>query len=68
MTQSVTENRSGASIAIEIIAEDAKACDACMTTYLERYHPLGYGTSFTSPVSHDDGSWHASGYRRASCD
>lgn len=42
--------------------------DAAMDTLLRQYHPMGYGTSFSPAVTHDDGTVTVYGYRYNSCD
>ncbi len=46
-------------VSIEIEAPSKEACEAACEQYFDRRHPLGHGTSISSPQMSAEGLWQA---------
>ncbi len=63
----IFETRGGGMVQVIIEAEDRTEAEAARDRYLNRWHPMGYGTAFNDPRDHE-GVWRIVGSRMASCD
>lgn len=65
---SVMQTTGSRTVVYELCGASREAVLRARDDVLAAYHPLGYGTVFSTPVLGSDGLWRCHGSRSVSCD
>lgn len=68
MSTTCNSTTSGGKVIYDLTSETREDIESHIDGLLRRYHPMGYGTSFSTPRQNSDGLWIATGSRSSSCD